>query len=321
MNGAVKPTGLVVVDKPSGITSHDVVNRVRKVYGTSKVGHAGTLDPSATGVLLIGVGKATRILSFLQALPKAYVGVVRFGVTTTSQDADGDVVATSESQVEASDFQATASRFVGEITQLPPMFSAVKVGGEPLYRAARRGQEVQRSPRTVRIYELRVERFNRESREATIFVRCSSGTYIRSLAADLGEELGSGAHLAKLSRVGVGSFELQEAIPLARLEEMRGAEALAALLSIKEAMRDFPQVAVQGEELKAVTHGRSLASPAVPRRVGELPLAGVRRSGERPPHEAGMTAGVPVAIVGPEGEVIAVYRRSATGLKPAAVLV
>ncbi len=319
MNG-VQPSGLVVVNKPSGPTSHDVVDRLRRVYKTSKVGHGGTLDPAATGVLLVGVGKGTRVLNFLQNLPKAYRAVVKFGVTTSSYDSAGEVLSTSDCCLTLTEIERAASRFVGEISQLPPMYSAVKVGGEPLYRAARRGEEVSRSPRTVRIYELKIESFNDESQEATLFVRCSSGTYIRSLAFDLGEELGCGAHLAQLTRLAIGSFGLEEAFELEELEARPG-EAARALLTIRQALRDFPQLVVGGEDFDAVKHGRPLAPAGVPHRPGELPMANPGRPGDRPPHEAGMTAGIPVAIVGPGGDVIAIYRRSATGLKPAAVLV
>jgi tRNA pseudouridine55 synthase len=313
-------TGVLVVEKPPGCTSHDVVDIVRRVFGMSKVGHAGTLDPAASGVLLVGLGKATRILSFLQGLPKTYQAEVRFGVVTTSQDADGEVVSKIKTNHSRLQVEQAALFFEGEISQVPPMYSAVKVSGKPLYEAARRGEEVERAPRTVRIYEIRVEDFDAESQAAMMFIRCSSGTYVRTLAADLGDKLGGGAHLGNLTRLSIGSFNMNQAFPLEELEELDLKTARRTLISMREAMREFPQITVQGEELEAVRHGRPLESSPPPQRLGELPLAGVRRSGERSGHEAGMTAGIPVAVIGPIGEVIAVYRRTARGLKPAAVL-
>ncbi|HEX2258486.1 MAG TPA: tRNA pseudouridine(55) synthase TruB [Actinomycetota bacterium] len=313
-------TGVLLVDKPPGCTSHDVVDRVRRIFGLSKVGHAGTLDPAASGLLLLGLGKATRILAFLQGLPKSYRAEVQFGVVTTSQDADGEVVSVQKTNHARFDVEAAAARFQGEITQLPPMYSAVKVGGKPLYRAARKGEEVERSPRTVRVYDLQIEAFDQDMQVATMLLHCSSGTYVRTLAADLGDRLGGGAHLSKLRRLSIGSFGIEQSTRLQDLEDMGLENARRAVISMREAMRDFPQVRVEGERLQAVTHGRPVEDAPVPRRLGELPLAGSGRTGERPSHQAGMTAGIPVAMIGPAGELIAVYRRSAKGLRPAAVL-
>lgn len=321
MSQQAAPSGLIVVDKPTGCTSHDVVSRVRRVLGTRKVGHAGTLDPSATGVLLVGTGKATRILPFVQNLPKDYRAAVQFGVKTSTQDAEGELISQSPGKVTRSELQDALPAFIGEILQVPPMVSAVKVGGEPLYKAARRGEVVDRPPRTVRVYALKVESFDEETQTATLFVRCSSGTYVRALAADLGDMLGPGAHVRGLRRLSVGSFREADATGLEVLEEMDRDGALSTMLSMTEAMRDFPRLEVNGPELEAVSHGRELASPQKVQRPGELPVMGAKRSGDRPAHEAGMTAGIPVGIVDPDGELIAVYRRSARGLKPAAVLI
>ena len=314
-------SGLLVVDKPSGCTSHDVVDRIRRVLVTSKVGHSGTLDPAATGVLLIGVGKATRLLAVLQGLPKQYRARAKFGVSTSSQDADGEVVFERPCSFDASGLTAAAKRFVGEIQQLPPMVSAVKVGGEPLYKAARRGEEVEREARTVRIYSLEIEEFNPVENVASIYVKCSSGTFVRTLASDLGETLGCGAHLVGLRRLAIGSFSESEAVPLEELEAMGAEEAQGRMLELRQAMRDFPVRTVGGEELEAVSHGRALEAHEPPRRLGELPVMSMKRQGDRPAHEAGMTAGIPVGILDPDGRLIAVYRKSATGLKPAAVLI
>jgi tRNA pseudouridine55 synthase len=312
--------GLLVVDKPPGCTSHDVVDRIRKVFHTSKVGHSGTLDPGATGVLLVGVGKATRLLSFLQNLPKQYRARVRFGVSTSTQDAEGDVVSERACNFEAAELAAVAGRFVGEIEQLPPMVSAVKVGGEPLYKAARRGEVVERQPRTVRVYALQVEELDLRENAATIYVKCSSGTFVRTLASDIGDDLGCGAHLAALRRLAIGSFSESDAAPLSELEAMAADQVRARLLSLREAMRDFPVRTVRDDELDSVAHGRELAHTDPPRRLGELAVLSMRRPGDRPAHEAGMTAGIPVGILDPAGRLVAVYRKSSKGLKPAAVL-
>lgn len=314
-------TGVLLVDKPPGCTSHDVVDRVRRVFRMSKVGHAGTLDPAASGLLLLGLGKATRILSFLQGLPKSYRAQVQFGVVTTSHDAEGDVLSATLTKHSRSDVEKVAALFEGEISQVPPMYSAVKVGGKPLYRAARRGEEVERTPRTIRIYDLQIEEFDAGTQVATMLVRCSSGTYVRTLAADLGERLGGGGHLTRLTRLAIGSFGIEQSYRLTDLEDMDLQSARSALISMRATMRDFPQMTVDGEQLHAVAHGRPVQYAPAPRRLGELPLAGVRNPGERPYHQAGMTAGIPVAMIGPAGDVIAVYRRSAKGLKPAAVLI
>jgi tRNA pseudouridine55 synthase len=314
-------SGLLVVDKPAGCTSHDVVNRLRRVYGTKKVGHAGTLDPMATGVLIMGIGKATRLLNFLQGTAKEYRTEAKFGVTTSTEDAEGEVLTETPCELDIERIRETAAGFVGEISQLPPMVSAIKVNGEALYKAARRGEEVEREARTVRIHALEVESFDRETQSATFYVKCSSGTYIRTLGADLGKALGCGAHLTSLRRLSVGSFKESESVPLAELQQMERAEAEARILPMHEAMRDFPRREVDEAELDDVSHGRELVAKQAPMRLGELPMMTMKSAGDRPAHEAGMTAGIPVGIIGPDGELIAVYRRSAKGLKPAAVLI
>jgi tRNA pseudouridine55 synthase len=309
--------GLLVVDKPAGPTSHDVVYKIRKWSGISKVGHAGTLDPPATGVLLVGLGKATRLLGFLQGLPKSYESEIQFGTTTSTQDADGEGLSEAECSFTKEHLESAMSRFVGEIDQVPPMVSAVKVSGQPLYKAARRGEEIERAPRRVMVYEFSLKDFDSGSYRAGVLVRCSSGTYVRTLAADLGQQLGCGAHLASLRRVAIGSFEQSAAVRLDALE----AEGVAKhLLPPREAMRDFPSVTVDERQSVDVSHGRPLVETPVPAREKELAVLATPRSGDRPAHEAGMTAGVPVAIVNSAGELLAVYRRSRGGLKPEAVL-
>lgn len=310
-----EPSGLVIVDKPSGITSHDVVDRVRRILGTRKIGHAGTLDPSATGVLVIGAGRATRLLGFLQPLPKEYRAEVVFGITTTTQDADGEVVQERPCSFDISDLEREVASMVGEIHQTPPMVSAVKVAGEPLYRAARRGEEIERAARKVRVYELKVEDFRTEGPRATLFARVSGGTYVRTLASDIGERLGCGAHLYSLRRVAVGSFNESEALTLDTVQS-RGADCL---LPMSEALRDFPFIIVEDNEQEAVLNGRPLPDREAVRR-GEIPVMAVRDRGGMPPHLAGMTTGIPIAVTDNSGKLLAVYRRTRGELRPAAVV-
>ncbi len=321
MKGEAAVSGLLVVDKPAGCTSHDVVNRLRRVYGTTKIGHAGTLDPAATGVLVMGIGKATRLLAFLQGTAKEYRAVARFGMATSTQDAEGEVVSETPCDLSLEEIRRAGAAFVGELSQMPPMVSAIKIKGEALYKAARRGEEVEREPRAVRIFALEIESFDPSSQSAAFYVKCSSGTYVRTLGADLGDALGCGAHLTALRRLSVGSFKESESVPLADLQAMEREEAQGLILPMHDAMRDFPRRRVDGDELDDVSHGRELVDVQPPARLGELPMLNVKRSGDRPAHEAGMTAGVPVGIIGPDGELIAVYRRSPKGLKPAAVLI
>lgn len=288
------PSGLVVVDKPAGPSSHDVVNRLRRLYGTRRVGHAGTLDPPATGILLVGLERATRILQFVQALPKTYRAQVLFGTTTSTQDATGEVLVQRPCAFSHEDLQAAAAALVGPILQVPPMVSAVRVGGERLYEAARRGEEVDRPARPVTVYALEVTAFDQDAWLATIEVRCSSGTYVRTLGADMGEALGCGAHVRALRRTAIGSLGEAAAVTLDALEGMDDAGRRAAVLPMATALRDLPSVGVAGADLDAVAHGRSLGS------------------------DAGREE--PVAILDPGGALVAVYRREGESLRPVCVL-
>lgn len=293
------PDGVLVIDKPAGPTSHDVVNRVRRLYALKRVGHAGTLDPPATGILLVGLGRATRALRFLQGLPKTYRAVIRFGTTTSTLDATGAVVTERACSFDRAALDAAAAAFVGDLLQVPPMVSAVRVGGERLYKSARRGEEVERPPRPVTVYAFSVLGFDPSAWEATAVVACSSGTYVRTLAADLGEALGCGAHLGSLRRESIGSLGEEQAVALRALEEAGAAERAAAVLPLAVALRDLPCVSVSGDDLQGVTHGRALPEVAVP----------------------GAAEGDPVVVTGDGGSVVAVYRRAGAGLRPDAVLV
>ncbi len=213
--------GLLVVDKPAGCTSHDVVARCRRIFGQKKVGHAGTLDPDATGVLLVGLGQATRLLQYLSGLSKRYTGEVVLGVATSTLDAQGTETGTWDMRdVTLEAAREAALTLTGEITQVPPMVSALKVGGRRLHELARAGIEVERAPRAVTVSRFEVglapphEADGAAGPVLAIDVVCSSGTYVRSLAADLGAALGGGAHLRRLRRLAVGSYKLEEAVSL-----------------------------------------------------------------------------------------------------------
>ncbi|HXU67695.1 MAG TPA: tRNA pseudouridine(55) synthase TruB [Polyangia bacterium] len=241
--------GVVVVDKPGGMTSFDVVARVRRVFGERRVGHTGTLDPMATGVLPVCLGEATKLVPFLMSGDKAYEAELRLGVTTDSADATGTVTSeTSAAQVSRADVERAIPGFVGTIQQTPPMHSAVRVGGKRLYEFARAGVEVERAARPVVVHAIELLAF--ESPTVRILVRCGKGTYIRALAADLGAVLGVGAHLTALRRTQVGPFAIAQAVTL---------EALAAttpLLSPAEALADHATVPLDEAQTRDVRAGK-----------------------------------------------------------------
>jgi len=231
------PEGVLVVDKPAGMTSHDVVDRVRRIAGTRRVGHTGTLDPSATGVLVLCLGRATRLVTALQAGTKTYAAVARIGITTTTEDLDGEVITmSSAAHLDESTVCGALSAFHGAIDQVPPMVSAVRIDGERLHEIARRGEVVDRPARRVHIESIVLDRFvPGEVAEVAFLVACSAGTFVRSIARDLGERLGVGGALAVLRRVANGPFTESEAVTLAALEadpgllEQRLLTPLAAL--------------------------------------------------------------------------------------------
>jgi tRNA pseudouridine55 synthase len=287
--------GLVVVDKPPGFTSHDVVGKLRKVYGQRRVGHAGTLDPDATGVLLVGLGRATRLLRYLSEDGKAYRGRIVFGIATSTLDAAGEILDQHPMALTQSDVERALPQFVGDIQQLPPMVSAVKVGGRRLHELAREGQEVERSPRPARVDRFEIESFEPGPYpEATVVVECGSGTYIRTLAADLGVALGGCAHLAELRRLRVGSFTLAEAHSIAEIET----DADAVVLPLVEAMRDLERVQLDDHQAQAVAHGVAFAP-------GALTVEGDG----------------PFSLVAPDGRLLAVYDRHGAALRAAVVVV
>lgn len=243
--------GLVVVDKEVGWTSHDVVARCRRIFGQKRVGHAGTLDPDATGVLLVGLGRTTRLMRFLTALPKTYEGEVVLGTSTSTLDASGDVTGTWDmSDVALSAVRQAAVALTGDIEQVPPMVSAVKVDGRRLHALAREGIEVERAARPVTVHRFEVTP-GLTPGVFRIEVVCSSGTYIRVLAADLGEALGGGAHLRNLRRTRIGSFSTEDARLVDELTP-------AVVLTPAQAMRDLDQVVVPVDAQKLVARGLPL---------------------------------------------------------------
>ena len=286
--------GLVVVDKPAGFTSHDVVARMRKAYGQRKVGHAGTLDPDATGILLVGLGRVTRLLRFLQVAGKEYRSGVRFGVATSTLDAGGEVLDRQDMAIDREQVEVATRRFVGDIEQVPPMVSAVKVGGRRLHELARAGEEVERDARRVRVDAIDVEAFEPGPYPlATLRIECSTGTYVRTLAADLGAALGGCAHVEWLRRLRVGSFGLDEARPLEVIES----DPDAAVLPAHEAMRDLERLSIDDDSARGVRHGMT------------FPTGTLGEEGEGP-----------FAVVGPDDMLLGVYERRRGGVKPAVIV-
>jgi tRNA pseudouridine55 synthase len=219
MNQKNQPEGVLLIDKPSGITSHDVVDRVRHVFKMKRVGHAGTLDPNATGLLIILVGKATKLSQYLMGLDKTYEGVITFGTETTTHDVEGEVVEEKPvPELSGDDLKSAMAAFVGDQYQTPPMFSAKKQEGVPLYKLARKGKSVEREPRLVHVGKFSLDAW--ESPDLEFTLTCSKGTYVRTIAHDLGQQLGCGAYLKELRRTDIERFHIEDSIELESLEEM-----------------------------------------------------------------------------------------------------
>lgn len=277
------PAGFVVVDKPAGMTSHDVVDVARKLFGARRIGHLGTLDPQATGVLPLAVRGATKLVSFFDASRKAYAGTIRLGISTDTLDAEGAVLSRFEGSLpDEAAVRAVLPDFMGEIFQVPPMYSAVKQGGVPLHKLARQGEVVERPPKKVHVERLDLVAFHGESFD--VLVECSAGTYVRTLAADIGEKLGCGAHLSALRRTRSGPFEIGQALTLERLEAASQAGEIDGLLIPPQVALGFP-ITELGE-----TGVRNL------RNGGEIGSGDLYRS----------APGTKVSAVGPDGEMVGV---------------
>jgi tRNA pseudouridine55 synthase len=253
-----QPHGILIVDKPEGITSHDVVARVRRILKTKRVGHTGTLDPFATGVLVLLVGKATRLAQFIDKDSKEYVATVRLGFETDTGDKTGELVidAASLATVSHTDIEATLGSFLGERTQIPPMYSAKKIDGTKLYELARQGMEVERQSSKINIYEIRLlETSGKPVREFVFRVCCSAGTYVRVLAEEIARELNSRGHLTALRRTAAGKFDLRRSYNIDYLTQMK--EPINALLPLDMAVSHLPEFQLDSSRIEKTRNGLS----------------------------------------------------------------
>lgn len=261
-----RPIGVLNIDKPTGLTSHDVISHLRRLTGIRRIGHAGTLDPLATGVLLVCVGLATRLSEYLMAGDKTYRATLALGIETDTWDADGEIVAHGDvSGITPQAFDAAASRFIGMIDQVPPVYSAIKRHGKPAHRLVRGGQRVELEPRRVTISA--IERVDWDPPQVTIDVTCGKGTYIRSLAHDLGVALGCAAHLAALRRTRSGHFSAAQAVPLSELQPDNWR---AWLIAPWQALEDYARVCVSAEQAAELRYGRPIEVAGL---TGELGFA------------------------------------------------
>ena len=294
--------GFVVIDKPAGITSHDVVSLVRRILGIKKVGHTGTLDPFATGVLPIAVNDGTKAIPFLDEGSKTYEALLRLGVTTDTLDMTGTLLSESDpSHVTPAQFLSTLSQFTGAISQIPPMYSAIKQGGQPLYKLARQGVEVERKARDVEIYSLELLAFDLP--HAAIRVVCSRGTYVRSLADDIGRALGCGAALQELRRTASGPFHIEDALTLAELEAAAGEGRVEALcLSPMAALSHLPEIPLTAAGVEGLCFG---ISPSWSATFLEAPLPCTEETAVRLTSGAALVA---LAVLVPGSGVDAVIR-------------
>jgi tRNA pseudouridine55 synthase len=256
----IQVDGLLVINKPSGKSSHDIVYAIRRLTGEKRVGHAGTLDPMATGVLIICLGRAVRVSEYLIDHDKTYRARVRLGVETDTYDATGRIVATSERDTSTDDVRDALNSFVGKILQRPPAHSAIQRGGVRAYKLARRGIALELEPREVEIYSIDLREMG--NREVEFDVRCSKGTFIRSLAHDLGQKLGTGAHLTALTRLAIGQFTLETSVTLGELEASAArAELDRYLLPIDRALLGFDALRLDNAEARGVRQGRFVPMP------------------------------------------------------------
>lgn len=286
--------GFLVVDKPSGITSNQALSSVRKATGIRKIGHAGTLDPLATGVLVLAIGKVTRLIRYLQDLPKEYLATAQFGVATDTLDADGAVLSREPMEVEPEEVEAVAKRFVGNIHQVPPMVSALKHQGRRLYELAREGEVVEREARPVVIQELEILSVGPGPYPEVDFrVVCGKGTYVRSLADDIAGVLGGSAHLTALRRTRIGSLSVEDAIGLEGLDRWED-----HLLTPSRALCDMPGIEVAGEIAVGVRNGMRFVGAEM----------------------AGAPEETPFRVLNGDGNLLAVYRRVGEQARPEVVL-
>ncbi|HEY9396008.1 MAG TPA: tRNA pseudouridine(55) synthase TruB [Burkholderiales bacterium] len=249
--------GVLLLDKPHGMSSNMALQKARRLYAAERAGHSGTLDPLATGLLPVLFGEATKFGSELLDGDKRYLAEVAFGVCTTTGDAEGDVVSTRPVEVSLAQLEAAVQRFIGPIRQVPPMYSALKHAGRPLYHYARAGQHIERAAREVTIHALRIEAF--DGKRAVLNVHCSKGTYIRTLGEDLGEALGCGAHLAGLRRTGAGPFSITDALTLENLEQLAPEQRDAKLLPVDLLVQHLPRLDLSADQARRLNMGQALA--------------------------------------------------------------
>ncbi len=282
--------GVLLIDKERGLTSHDVINQVRRRLQTRRVGHSGTLDPLATGLLVVAVGPATRFLQYLPLEPKEYVAEVKFGQSTETLDAEGPVISEATPPSDLSGAIADIrDNFLGLIEQVPPMYSAIKVDGKPLYTYARQGKEIKREPRRVHIAELEVMQVDGD--QANIRVVCSGGTYIRTLADDIGKSIGCGAHLTGLRRTKVGRFNLSHSVNLANVSQ-------SDIVPLEEALKPLPMLQLDVAGVQNVREGR------------QIPL----------PTDLDLGSKSLVALIDPKGRVFSIAREISNQLQPECVI-
>ena len=282
--------GIIIVNKEKGFTSHDVVAKLRGILHMKKIGHTGTLDPDATGVLPVCVGRATKVCDLLTDRDKAYVAKVKLGVTTDTQDLTGEVLSRRSVSVTEEQLRETAAAFTGDILQIPPMYSAVKVNGKRLYELARKGQQVERKPRPVTIHSLKITDFSPEKGAFTMEAACSKGTYIRTLCHDMGERLGCGAAMKSLVRTRVGNFSLEQAKTLSEIGEIVGRSGAEEILIPVDRLFEERRLArVEEEALKLLKNGN-----VIPRSLLSCDI--LPADGEQ------------VRVYGPDGDFYALYR-------------
>lgn len=288
--------GFLLIDKVGGWTSHDVVAKCRGILGERRVGHAGTLDPMATGLLVLGIGRATRLIRYVQEGIKTYVARVAFGIATDTLDADGAILSREPMSFDRDELDAVAARFVGSISQIPPMVSAVRVDGRRLYELAREGIEVERAPRPVEIHSIEVLEFAPGPYpEIEISVTCGSGTYIRTLADDLARALGGRAHLAALRRTSIGNRSVDDALTVEALDSLE--DPVTEVLSMAAALDDLGEAVIDGGTVAGVSNGVVFTAEAL-----GIPDAG------------------PYRIVDEAGRLLAVYVSDGRQAKPEVVL-
>ncbi len=276
--------GILIIDKPAGITSHDVVSRVRRILHTKRVGHTGTLDPFATGVMVVLVGQATRLAQFLDKDFKEYEALVRFGFETDTGDRTGTPTVTGQGLPTVAQLEGALPEFTGEIQQTPPMYSAKKIDGKKLYELARKGETVERKPVTITIHELALSEppavaggLSNGLETATIKVKCSAGTFIRTLAEDIGRRIGTGAHLSELRRTAAGKFTFRESITLEQLEILD--DPVTALIPMNKAVSHMPKFDLPEDRVDKTRNGLLTRTPTLDFPDGE-PIRVVDENGE-----------------------------------------